>query len=213
VIQLYEVLGEKLGYVSFRLGANFRTDALDSSEPAPFTAYIENAYGHGLPNADILLPGRFARRSVPIKSPVCLPTRLVREVGLLNEELAPYMHDEVDFAVRLLDAGYFNGVFALRFFSDVKWGGTRVNPHPDLGRIQARNMDTIRRTYPRQIAAILAGEQPTEILQIIPESETDNARARSQFAKARKELRKQGYAEAGTLHTNLRRIWNALSRA
>ena len=102
--KLYEWGAGQLGYVSFRLGANFEPDTLQSQKVIPLTEYIENAYGHALPEAETLLPARFAYRTVPIKSPVCLPTHLVREVGLMNESLAPYAHDDTDLAIRITSA-------------------------------------------------------------------------------------------------------------
>ena len=46
VISLYEWAGSKLGYVSFRLGANFTKDALTSGNPIPYTNYIESDVIH-----------------------------------------------------------------------------------------------------------------------------------------------------------------------
>jgi glycosyltransferase involved in cell wall biosynthesis len=174
VSQLYEWGGGTLGLVSFRLGANFAADALTSTASNPVTDSVENAYGHGLPDAKVLLPGRFAYRTVPTKSPVCIPAKIVREVGLMNEDLAPYMHDDTDFAIRSTAAGYQNGVFALRFYSDVKWGGTRVNPHPELNRMASRNMNRIRKRHGPELHKIAQGVQRNEVI-AFPEMCSDEA--------------------------------------
>lgn len=164
VKQLYSWGGPTLGFVSFRMGANFAPDAQSAVVLSPTTDLIENAYGHGISDADILLPGRFAYRTVPIKSPVCIPTKIVREVGLMNEDLAPYMHDDTDLAIRTTLAGYSNGVFGIRFYSDVNWGGTRTNPHPELGQMAQRNMNRIRSRYGSELERIARGNQRKELI-------------------------------------------------
>lgn len=161
---LYAQGNGTLGFVSFRMGANLEADALSSTSSEPFTDYIENAYGHGASVAEILLPGRFAYRTVPIKSPVCIPTKIIREVGLMNEDLAPYMLDDMDLAIRTAIAGYSNGVFALRYYSDIKWGGTRKKPHPDLNRIQVRNMNRIRELYGSELQKIAQSFQRNDVI-------------------------------------------------
>ena len=163
ITQLYAWGKGSLGFVSFRMGANFAPDALTSSSSVPLTSFIENAYGHGI-HTEILLPGRFAYRTVPIKSPICLPAKIVREVGLMNEELAPYMHDDTDLAIRTTNAGYMNGVFALRFYSDVKWGGTRTNPHDELPKFEIRNMNRIRERYGVDLQKIAERVQRKDVI-------------------------------------------------
>jgi glycosyltransferase involved in cell wall biosynthesis len=164
--QLYAWGGEKLGVVSFRMGANFAPDVLTSGLSTPLTDFVENAYGHGI-TPDILLPGRFAYRTIPIKSPICIPTKIVREIGMMNENLAPYQHDDTDLAVRTTTAGYRNGVLALRFYSDVRWGGVRVNPHPELPTIEMRNMNRIREWYGPELQKIVQAP-PTKDITTFP---------------------------------------------
>lgn len=166
VVALYEWAGPKLGYVSFRIGVNFISDAATADSSVPYCDYIENAYGHGLQKAEVLLPGYFAFRSVPIKSPVCIPTSLVRTIGMFNERLAPYGHDDLELAIRLIKAGYRNGVFALRFFSDVKWGGTRTTPHPELNKIIVRNMRLIRDWIGADLSDICKSIQGKEVIEV-----------------------------------------------
>lgn len=167
VATLYQQLGPKLGYISFRLGANLTADALTSKSSVPLTDYVENAYGHGLPDAVALLPGQFCYRDIPIKSPVCIPFRLIREVGRYEERLAPYAHDDVDYAIRCLKAGFKNGVFNAKFESKIEWGGTRQKTHPRMNAIITRNMNAIRSWFPKEIAKMSkekAAPAPIEIL-------------------------------------------------
>lgn len=166
VYRLYQWAGPKLGYISFRLGANFTRDAAKSEDPVPYTDYVENAYGHGIRNAKMLPLGYLAYRTVPIKSPVCLPFKIVRKVGLFNEKLAPYGHDDPELAVRIIKAGYHNAVFSVKFGSDVGWGGTRTTPHPELDSIIERNMNYIRRWYADDLSLICLEAQPKKIVKV-----------------------------------------------
>jgi len=154
VVSLYEWAGAELGYLSFRLGANLTEDAAISAESVPLTDYIENAYGHALPGSGMLLPGNLAYRDVPIKSPVCFPFKLIQKVGILDERLAPYGHDDTDYAIRCIDAGFRNAVFGVRFYSELKWGGTRTTPHPHIAAILNRNMRQIREWHGSSLAHI-----------------------------------------------------------
>lgn len=166
VKRLYNWAGHKLGYVSFRMGANFKIDAYKTDEPTPIINLIENACGNGLLEAEMLPLGCFAYRTVAIKSPVCIPFEIVRSIGLLEEGLAPYSHDDIEYSIRLVKAGYRNGVFAIRFCSDVKWGGTRVSPHPMMGKIQKRNMAFIRKIHKNDLINICSHQKKENILEI-----------------------------------------------
>ena len=164
--RLYQWAGFKLGYVSFRMGANFTKDAANSKDPVPYTDYVENAYGHGIRNSAMLPLGHIAYRTVPIKSPVCLPFKIIREVGMFNEKLAPYGHDDPELAIRIIKAGYHNAVFSVKFRSDVDWGGTRTTPHPELNPIIERNMNYIREWYAVDLSKICLEAQPKKIIKI-----------------------------------------------
>lgn len=166
VTKLYEWAGSSLGFVSFRLGANFAKDAAKSNEISPFSDYVENAYGHGLPYANVLLPGQFAYRTVPTKSPVCIPFALIRSVGMLEEQLAPYMCDDIEYAIRCTKAGYRNGVFGIRFQSDVEWGTTRVKPDSQMSKIHRINIEKIRKWHYQEINKIAQSNQHNEIINV-----------------------------------------------
>lgn len=137
------------GYVSLRLGFNLDpTEPLTSNPLFPQPDEIESRYGAAV-TKNLLEPGYFAFRTVPIKSPVCLPTYIVREVGKYNEALAPYAYDDLELALRITDAGYRNGVLALPFFSDTRWGASRRPGHPDIMPTARRNAAYIRENCSR----------------------------------------------------------------
>jgi glycosyltransferase involved in cell wall biosynthesis len=164
--RLYEWGGSELGFISLRLGANFAEDAVHSSEINPFKDYLENAYGHGLPEAELLLPGYFSYRTVAVKSPVCLPSKLIQSIGLLDERLAPYMCDDIEYALRSSKAGFRNGVFGVRYYSDIKWGTTRTKPDDRMLTIHHRNMDLIREWHGATIEQICQHPQNTHVVAI-----------------------------------------------
>ncbi len=139
-----------LGYVSLRMAFNLGSAELT---PAGYFAQvdeIESAYGAGV-CGNVLLPGRFAPRTCPIKSPVVLPCKLVRELGMFNEDLAPYAYDDLEYAIRATMAGYVNGVFSVPFRSDVRWGGSRKPGHPDIQPVARRNAKYIAERYVREL--------------------------------------------------------------
>jgi len=167
VIDLYKQEGEKLGYVSFRMGANLKPNALTSREAVPYKDYIENACGGvGGGHVEMLPIGYAAYRTVPIKSPVCIPFKIIREVGMYNEELAPYGHDDIDLALRVINKGYYNLVYAIKFQSELDWGGTRQEGHLVVDSIIEKNMDTIRILFKDEIQKIVNNPQKTEIKKI-----------------------------------------------
>lgn len=172
VIEIYKWAGKDLGYLSFRLGADFKKDAYSSKESVPMEAYVENAYGHGLLNAKPLMPGEFVYKQIAIKSPVCFPFYLIRDVGVLDEKLAPYGNDDLEYAIRCHMAGFKNGVLALRFYSDVKWGTTRLKPHPKMAAIHQRNMDNIRSWYGLDLKKA-AGDKKSSKVYSVPGMATD----------------------------------------
>lgn len=176
---LYRWKGLRLGFVSLRLGANFAQDAATSRAPVPFIDLVENAYGHGIANARVLLPGQFTYRSICIKSPICIPFSLFRELGPLEEKLAPYMHDDTEYSLRCKKAGYENGVFGLKFISDIVWGTTRTPEKTrELAQLTKRNMDMIRVLHEHELSQISKCNQPIEIVdvpQLVNQEESNKA--------------------------------------
>ena len=163
---LYEWGGPTLGYVSLRFGANFAQDAATSNSTFPFIEYAENAYAHYILNSTMVMPGHFTYRQVPIKSPVCLPFKLVREIGLLEERLAPYVYDDQEYAIRCLSAGYRNGIFSIRFHSELEWGGTRKSGHGSTIPMAERNMKLIREWHRDKLVELAEKGETNEIFDI-----------------------------------------------
>lgn len=170
-----------LGYLSLRAGFNLREDAYTHAAPYPVfpqTEDIESVYGSGI-TANILMPGRFTYRTMPIKSPTVLPCKIVRELGVFNENLAPYAYDDLDMSIRCLMSGYSNGVLSVPFFSDVRWGGSRKRGHPDIMVAVLRNGAYLRDRWGEQLYRICTGPQKTDQIQVFPSTqEADEAAMR-----------------------------------
>lgn len=143
---IYNWSKNPLGMVSFRMGANFKKDWLKNKESAPFKNFIENIYGHGAIRAKIILLGQFSFRAFPFKSPICIPCEIINQFGVFEEKLSPHTYDDLEYSIRLIKAGYKNGVFALKFHSKKEWGGTRRIQQNVLD-IQKRNVNFIRDCY------------------------------------------------------------------
>ena len=135
-----------LGIISLRMAANFKKDWLTSGESIPFNNLCENIYGHGTIEGKIILEGQFTYRALPFKSPICIPCEIVNQFGYLEEKLSPHTYDDLEYALRLIEAGYINGVFAIRFHSKKEWGGTR-RKQQNVSEIQKRNINFIRDWY------------------------------------------------------------------
>lgn len=181
----------KLGYVSLRLAVDYAHDDGTRAFMAEMHN-LESIYGAGC-TTEYLEPYAFAYRAMPIKSPVCLPCRLVREVGLFNEELAPYAYDDAEYSLRAMAAGFVNGLFSVPLFSDYRWGGTRKPGHPDILPIAQRNTSYIRNRWQgviNQRAAIHSADvaRRDQRIQIAACGEEQRARALEQWRSSQKLL-------------------------
>ncbi|QSH39033.1 glycosyltransferase family 2 protein [Candidatus Kaiserbacteria bacterium] len=135
--KIYDELGfENVGTLSFRHGTSLILD--HRKKEVREKGLIESCFGVGMSNT-ILLPYHLVERMVSVRSPECISSYVLENVGYLDEALAPYTWDNHDLSIRCLKKGLRNFVFALPFVSDVQWGGMRTNPHPEFDRIQIRN--------------------------------------------------------------------------
>lgn len=162
---LYKKFGKKLGYVSFRLAANLISwkEVLAMKE----VDLIENSYSsHGL---DVIKAedGEIAFRDAAIKSPVCIPRYLLNDIGLLDEDLAPYSWDDHEYSIRSLEAGYKNALFPIKFVSDLDWGGTRRKAHPTMGKYHVRNTRIIHDKHEKFFAADRKRNQDSQKLDLV----------------------------------------------
>jgi len=140
VIDLYRSEGKALGVVSLRLGVNLRKAPLKdivslamSFGVEAFAGLIAECDHAGHPgevvSASRVEYGQFVERMVGIKSPVVMPRRVLKAIGKLDPELAPFSYCDHEYCLRAMARGFRNGVFPLRFQSELEWGGTREDKH------------------------------------------------------------------------------------
>ena len=184
--QLYSTIPD-LGYVSLRLGFNLGSPHLTAAGYFEQVDEIESAYGAGV-CGDYLMPGMFAYRTVPIKSPVVMPCKLVREIRILDPELAPYGYDDLDYAIRSMQAGYRNGVFSVPFISELEWGGTRKPGHPDVQPVVRRNAKHLAHKWYRELEVMMGERRDRTPVRIFDTTATQDAQAVVQWQRSQRKL-------------------------
>lgn len=128
-----------LGVVSFRHGSNLKRNILGKPQFSNAqNRYIETIFGHRPQFFNHLKEGEFIYREIAIKSPICIPFYVVRDVGIPDEEFAPW--DDMEYCYRVLKFGYNNGVLGVAFKSEVNWGTTRGKKQKTaISEVQTRN--------------------------------------------------------------------------
>ena len=68
---------------------------------------------------------KFYPRMSDINRHNIIPWNLWSRIGSFDSILAPYEFDDPEYCLRALDLGYINGLFPLKYYSEIEWGGTR----------------------------------------------------------------------------------------
>lgn len=139
---------QPVGVVSLRAGAEPRVNYL--RRRLSESDLIESVSGHGISTVRLPL-GHFVRRTFAIRSPEFFQIRLLRCVGMLDADFAPYAYDAHDLSLRSHFAGFKNYVLALPFESPLEQGGTRQNPHPEYAAVHRRNAHRLFRKHWRRL--------------------------------------------------------------
>jgi len=184
--RIYEHMSYKIGMLSFRHGCNLVVD--ESNKTVVETDLIESCFGQGICDRQPILPGRLVQKMVVVRSPECISSRVVREVGLMEEKLAPYLCDNHDYSLRCLKAGYVNVVFSLKFFSGINWGGMRKNRAPKICLILERNKRFIYKKYKDFINDLNAEKSQEGKILLVIKSNNSDSEALTEYNKAKKEL-------------------------
>jgi len=147
VIHLYHNFPQ-LGIVSFRHGGNISRELLlEQSTLDPVVDYIQSECGHYPQLRPILKIGYFIFKEVAIKSPICIPFKIIRELHTPDEVYSPW--DDTAYCYKVSAAGYANGVYALNFVSEVFWGTTRNKSQKiSVEEVQAKNLELFRKQHP-----------------------------------------------------------------
>jgi GT2 family glycosyltransferase len=146
VLALYERMGPRLGVISGRLAANVTGTPLHqrirmgSLKPmikeTDFLQSPDNTQDY-----PVAAPGAFYPRMAAINGPNVIPPSVRERVGLFDDGLAPYGYDDPEYCLRAMKAGFINGLFPIRYRSDLEWGGTRRSRkfRAEARRIHRRN--------------------------------------------------------------------------
>jgi len=140
----------QLGILSFRHGGNISRDQFQDklSFAFPITNYVQNECGHYPNPRQTLKTGNFTFREVVLKSPICIPFKIISELGVPNEKFAPW--DDMAYCYHVSNAGYANGVLAINFLSDASWENTRNKKKEyNLEKVMTKNLNTLRLEHPK----------------------------------------------------------------
>lgn len=146
ISSLYKRMGKRLGVVSIRLAANvaltpvMRRLAMGSIWPMiEEIDYINNC--NDSQAYESVSYDSFYPRMDAINGPNIIPWSVRQTIGILDEALAPYGYDDPEYCLRAMKAGFINGLFPLKFKSDIEWGGTRRSKIflAEVRRIHLRN--------------------------------------------------------------------------
>ncbi|MEJ2883673.1 glycosyltransferase [Pedobacter sp. GR22-6] len=142
-----------LGIVSLRHGANISRALMKNAATIPTYQYIESEVGHRPNLFKMLSIGEFIYKEIAIKSPICIPSAVVRKVGMPDERYAPW--DDIAYCYAVSCAGFDNGVFAIPFKSDIEWGTTRKKiQHVTISSVQQKNLSLFKMQYNHGILPI-----------------------------------------------------------
>lgn len=124
-----------LGYVSMRIGSELVYSADGHINEKN---YIESEFGHwkqlNLSHFTVATHNQFIKTQIAIRSPTCVQWKRYLEVGFYDAALAPCGYDCHDFSIRMIKHGYQNGIYALKYRSDVAWGGMRTQVPSEINK-------------------------------------------------------------------------------
>ena len=179
---LYRRMGDRLGVVSLRLGANVAPTPwkerlrMRSLRPmireTDFLRCADDPQSYAVGRYEAFYP-----RMSAINGPNVIPWKVRESVGLLDESLAPYGYDDPEYCLRAMQLGFVNGVFPLHYRSELAWGGTRRSKKfaTEARRIHCRNRKYIWSKHNRylkwlwQAGWVVRDLNPVETLADIPD--------------------------------------------
>jgi glycosyltransferase involved in cell wall biosynthesis len=174
LIEQYKKMNNKLGVISFRYGSNIGLISLFErlkqitlkgmikeidliKGPDDYANYQKGEYG------------KFYPRMSAINGPNCIPWEVLSKIGILDEKLAPYGFDDPEYCLRSLKAGFINGLFPVKYYSDEEWGGTRRSKsfYREVAKIHKRNKIHIYKKHHSFIKQYLDNEKIYKNLETI----------------------------------------------
>jgi glycosyltransferase involved in cell wall biosynthesis len=161
IVDLYARMGSRLGMISFRMGSNIRRasvlECTRMRSRQPMVEVIDGLQSLDDTQSYPTLPyNRFVPRMAAVNGPNVMPWTMVQQLGIFDETLAPYGYDDVEYCLRAIRAGFVNGVFPIKYRSDVEWGGTRRSKKflRQVRAIHRRNRAAVWQTYAKDLKAL-----------------------------------------------------------
>ena len=154
ILSLYQKMGPRLGVISLRMAANVALTPVIRRFPmrsiSPMIEEIDYIIKANEPQAfEVGEYGSFYPRMGAINGPNIIPWPVREKIGVLDEMLAPYGYDDPEYCLRAMKAGFINGLFPLKFRSDIHWGGTRRSKKflAEVRSIHKRNREYVWRRH------------------------------------------------------------------
>ena len=127
--ELYNSINQ-LGVISLRYGSNIGKINLykkiknisldDMIEETDFIKSPDDYANYQTGQYDTFYP-----RMSAINGPNVIPWNLLSKIGHFDKNLAPYGFDDPEYCLRALQQGFINGLYPLKYESEIEWGGTR----------------------------------------------------------------------------------------
>lgn len=146
VLELYADKNKKIGVSSLRMASNLNVATLKEQvlfrSVSKMLAEVDIIKG---PSDYSFRPqGEFENfypRMSAINGPNIIPWSLLADIGVFDPKLAPYGFDDPEYCLRALKRGYVNGLFPLRYKSEMEWGGTRRSKEylKQVAKVHMRN--------------------------------------------------------------------------
>jgi glycosyltransferase involved in cell wall biosynthesis len=114
-----------LGYIAMRIGLSLHSSGGEIRE----TDLLESEFGAwdqlGWSVHKSIPHMTFVPVQIAVRSPHCILWKRLDEAGFFDEKLEPAGYDCHDMSIRMNKLGYQNGLYALKYISDVNWGTMR----------------------------------------------------------------------------------------
>jgi GT2 family glycosyltransferase len=142
-----------IGVLGMRHGCNLEKDWATNGKHSSETDLICNEFQPDM-GVSKLPEGEIVERQIVYKSPICISKEVVDKLGGYDDRFEPIAHDDTEYCIRAILAGYTNYVYALKVMQPIQWGGTRrfSDAHHAISmKYHVEHMDLIRKLYSDKI--------------------------------------------------------------
>lgn len=148
-----------IGVLSLRHGGNL----IGEDTYNPFNEIIQSESQPYIQNIPLLPIGKMTCRQVLFKSPIVISAEVYKRLGGYDERFAPIAHDDTEYCMRAIAAGYKNMIVAIEVIQPMEMGGTRrVKQNIDFIQAHEKNMKLIRELYPKELKYLIENHPSIE---------------------------------------------------